>query len=170
MLADLSYELDNSAAAQSWIDRALGSIERFPELNTHFSLWIIRVVGAIYSDDFASANNLFHEAERHGLFEGSELRERWRSALRARLALAKGAFSLRDTELARIYAALNNIHPMSGALDFEVATICEYLISVERGAEARDLLDQLTCSSRRNRAALSREVRRVSKLLVEMAR
>jgi hypothetical protein len=165
ILADLSFELDSPSAAQDWIDKALLSVDRFPELKTHFSLWIIRVVGAIYAGDITSAFALFDEAQSRGLFEGSELRERWRNALHARLTLLRGTFVLQDAELTRVKAAVNNAHPMSGALDFEVATVCEYLLASGRTDEAHILLDQLTRSPRRNRAAPSREVRRVAALL-----
>jgi hypothetical protein len=125
-------------------------------------------VGAIYLDEVNHARALFDEAKSLGLFEGSMLRARWHDALSGRLSLLRGTFTLQKAELDRAKSAIRDAHPMSGVLDFEVATVCDYLIQTGRPTEARELLDELTKSPRRNRAALSRELRRVNARLFEI--
>ena len=164
-LSDLNFEVGNSEVATRWIEQALSTVERFSELRAHFSLWIIRIVASIYAGDLPSAEQLFEEAQRLGLFDGSESRERWRSVLATRIAQIRGTLNLPESEIERVSQAIDATHPMSGALDFEVATVCDYLVAAGRQAEARELCDRLTNSPKRNRAALSREIRRVSALV-----
>jgi hypothetical protein len=160
-LSDMNFDLDQASAANAWIEQALNTANRFPELKTHFPLWMIRILGAIYAGEPRIAASLFDDAQKHGMFEGSQLRERWRGALAARLALLRQEFAISDSELARLTDAIERAHPMSGVLDFEIATACEQLVAAGRYSEARELSERFSKSPRRNRAVLSREIRRV---------
>lgn len=161
-LADLNFEVGNSEGAVTWIEQAVSIVERFSELRANSSLWIIRIVGAIYAGDVHMAEQLFEGAQTLGLFDGSEARERWSSVLSTRISQIRGTLILPEAEITRVSQAINATHPMSGALDFEVATVCDYLVAANRRAEARELCDRLARSPKRNRAALSREIQRVS--------
>jgi DNA-binding SARP family transcriptional activator len=168
-LADMNLDLGQSAAANMWIEQALVTATRFPETESHFALWMIRILGSISDKDISKAKALFGDAQKVGIFNGSELRERWRSALEARVSLLHGKYCLSEQELFRLTNAIDEAHPMSGALDFEIATACEYLVSSGRCSEARDLCDHFRKSPRRNRAVLPQEIRRVAALIDEAA-
>jgi hypothetical protein len=168
-LSDMNFDLDQPVAANTWIDQALKTVTRFPEVKTHFALWMIRILACVYAGQLAEAEALFDDAQRFKMFDDSELRARWRTALTARFAQLRGKYTASEAELARLAVAIDGAHPMSGALDFEIATACEYLVGAGRYPEARALCDRFRKSPRRSRAVLSREIRRVRVVIDELS-
>jgi len=160
-LSDMSFDIDDPIAASKWIEQSLSSVARIPELRTHFSLWMIQITGSIYAGDPDSAEKLFREAQALGMFSGSELRDRWRSAISMRLAHLREEVVIEDAEFARLSAAIDEPHPMSGALDFEIATACDYLVRAGRRSEAKALCERLINSHRRSAAVIHWGIARV---------
>jgi DNA-binding SARP family transcriptional activator len=168
-LSDMNFDVDRPVIATKWMRHALTTATRFPELRTHFPLWVIQIVGALYAGDVDKASGLFAEAQQLGIFDGSELRERWRSAFAQRVAHLRHELVLEEVHLSRLSAAIDGAQPMSGALDFEIATACDYLVRSGRQPEARALCDRFLQSPRRHCAILSREIRRLLATIYDKA-
>jgi hypothetical protein len=170
LAADLCFELDDDQAGRLWVDRALANVSTFPDLANHYSLALGRVTAEIRIGELAEARSLFHDARSRGLFDGSRLRERWKKTLEAWLCQPGGEVVLPPEEIDRVSRDVDAIRPMSGILEFEVATACKSLLGSGRCLEARQLCDRLLASDPRTRAGHTRIVRTVNRVIDEAIR
>ena len=160
--ADFNFEIEDDRTGQMWIDRALASVAAVPDLANHYPLALARVISLIVRRDAAKARFVFDDARSRGLFDGSRLQERYKRVFDLNLRLATHQELIPSEEIHRISRAVDEPRPMSGIVDFEVATACASLLRADKGAEARRLRDRFVVSNRRTRANPSRIFRDVS--------
>jgi len=162
ILVDFCFELGEDDAALMWIDRASKSIAALPDLADHITFAIMRIVVSIGLGKSAEARIQFGEAQSRGLFKGGRLRERWNAVLESRLNQTEGRGIMPGDEIERIARDIDGGRPMSGILEYEVATACEALLLSGRAVDARNLCDRFMRSTRRERALRGRALRTIS--------
>jgi DNA-binding SARP family transcriptional activator len=165
ILADINLELCQDQAVGLWIERAVASIEDAPELADHFQLSAMRVAASITIGDTDRARLLFDELQSRGIFDGSRMRDRWKKAFSLRLSQLETGAPVPEAEIQRVSRDVDCAMPMSGILDFEVATMCDGLLRTARYAEARDLRDRFLNATLRTRAVPPRALRAVSEAI-----
>jgi DNA-binding SARP family transcriptional activator len=159
LLADQSFDMDDDCTASAWFDRVASILERVPDTSADIGPIIVRLTHLLTVCDTSAARSLFDRADRAGLFDEGQLRQRWRRVLTERLRQLERRPVSRDEFTGPKLGELDEATHMVGIVDFEVATTCHGLLEVAKADHAQRLMDTYLVWRSYSRQRLGRCVR-----------